>query len=55
MADDENLLPCADKIAFGTSKEAEVAAVVAAHQHGSQLKAYRCKYCDLWHLSSYYA
>lgn len=52
---DENVLPCSDKIAFGTRKEAEVAVVVAAHQHGSQLKAYRCKYCGLWHLSSYYA
>ena len=52
---EEEHLPCSDKIAFTTRKEAEVAAVVAAHQHGSQLKAYQCRYCGLWHLSSNYA
>jgi hypothetical protein len=49
---DENPLPCADKLAFDTPKQAQAAAVVAEYQHGAQLKMYRCKYCGLWHLSS---
>jgi len=55
MDDQETQLPCSDKLAFSTQKEAETAAIVAAHQYGSVLKAYRCRYCDLWHLSSNYA
>ncbi|HEX7633130.1 MAG TPA: hypothetical protein VF401_02260 [Candidatus Saccharimonadales bacterium] len=48
----DDLLPCADKLAFDTQKQANAAAVVAAHQYGAKLKSYRCKHCDLWHLSS---
>lgn len=48
-------LPCADKLAFDTKKQAEAAALTAQYQHGSRLKVYMCTYCDLWHLSSDYA
>lgn len=49
---EENRLPCADKLAFDTQKEAAATANVAAYRYGNQLKTYRCRYCDLWHLSS---
>lgn len=51
---DEEVLPCADKIAFDTQKQAQTAATVAAHQHGSNLYPYQCRYCGLWHLSTNY-
>ena len=53
MADDETpTLPCADKLAFDTLKQAQASATVAEYQHGSALKPYRCQYCGLWHLST---
>lgn len=51
---DQNALPCVDKIAFDEKKEAEAAAVVAHYQHGVRLKPYICPYCDLWHLATDY-
>jgi hypothetical protein len=45
-------LPCADKMVFDTKKAAEATALAADWQHGASLKAYRCRYCHLWHLSS---
>ncbi|HET6924409.1 MAG TPA: hypothetical protein VFH39_01090 [Candidatus Saccharimonadales bacterium] len=48
-------LPCADKLAFDTKKQADTAANVAAYQHGTKLKSYRCRHCKLWHLASDYA
>lgn len=45
---------CIDKIPFGSHKEAETAATVAHYQHGSKLKAYKCRVCKLWHLASKY-
>jgi hypothetical protein len=45
-------LPCAHKIAFDTSKQAQAAALVANYQHGSELSVYLCSHCSLWHLSS---
>lgn len=48
---EDTVLPCADKLAFSTRREAEVAAIVAKYQRGIQLKAYACRYCQLWHLS----
>ena len=45
-------MKCAEKMSFDTKKEAEDTARVALHQHGSKLKAYKCKDCGLWHLSS---
>ncbi|HSH56047.1 MAG TPA: hypothetical protein VK983_04445 [Candidatus Limnocylindrales bacterium] len=50
--DDETVLPCAEKLAFDTEREARAAATVAAYHYGSQLKTYTCRYCHLWHLSS---
>ena len=52
MTDEETKLPCADKISFDAKALAEGAAAAADWQHGTKLKAYRCKYCELWHLSS---
>jgi hypothetical protein len=46
------LLPCSDKLAFDTEQHAKTAANVAEYQHGIKLKAYVCKHCKLWHLSS---
>ncbi len=48
----EPTLPCADKLAFDTERQAKVAANVAEYQHGTKLKAYHCKHCSLWHLAS---
>jgi hypothetical protein len=49
---EESVLPCADKLAFDTPKQARAAAAVAEYQHGAQLKIYRCRHCNLWHLST---
>ncbi|MEO7364239.1 MAG: hypothetical protein ABIV43_01880 [Candidatus Saccharimonadales bacterium] len=50
MQNDE--LPCVDKLAFDTQKQALAAATVARYQHGTELKTYVCRHCQLWHLSS---
>lgn len=52
MQDEPAPLPCAEKLAFDTPRQARAAAVVAAHQHGVKLKVYQCRYCGLWHLAS---
>jgi hypothetical protein len=52
--DEPTPLKCADKLAFGSSKEAASAATVAQFQHGSRLKVYHCRICKLWHLASKY-
>jgi hypothetical protein len=49
---DENVLPCTDKLAFDTKKQADIAANVAKYQRGITLKSYKCRHCGLWHLSS---
>jgi hypothetical protein len=54
MSDDENKLPCADKVAFDTKKEAESAGLAADWQHGATLKPYKCTHCQLWHLATSY-
>lgn len=46
--------PCADKLVFDSQQAAQAAAIVAAHQHGSKLAAYRCRYCGFWHLKTDY-
>lgn len=43
---------CVDKLVFETREAAEGAKIYAYHQHGTKLKAYQCKECALWHLSS---
>jgi hypothetical protein len=49
---DSNELPCNDKLAFDTKKQAAATANVAHYRYGSKLHAYKCRYCGLWHLSS---
>ena len=45
-------LPCAEKMAFDTESEAAAVGTAAEWQHGGALRAYQCRYCHLWHLSS---
>jgi hypothetical protein len=45
---------CDEKMVFDTRAEAENAARVAEFQRGSKLKVYKCRECNLWHLSSDY-
>lgn len=45
-------LPCADKLAFDSKKQAEDTATVVEYRYGSTVRAYRCRHCHLWHLSS---
>lgn len=45
---------CSEKMTFDTKAEAQTTAIVAKHQRGSDLKVYKCKECDLWHLASAY-
>ncbi len=49
---DADALPCADKMVFDSFKSAEATGLAADWQHGAQLKAYKCRYCQLWHLST---
>lgn len=53
MDSDTSQLPCADKLAFETRKEAEGASVTAQWQYGTKLKPYKCQHCGLWHLASH--
>jgi hypothetical protein len=45
-------LPCADKIAFDSKKQAEATATTSAYWYGTRPHAYRCRHCGLWHLST---
>lgn len=49
---DETGLPCREKLAFDTLRQAMAAANVAEFQHGAHVAPYQCQYCELWHLSS---
>ncbi len=49
---EDKVLPCADKLAFDSEKEALDQARVIKWRRDTNLKAYKCRYCDLWHLSS---
>lgn len=50
--DEDSELPCSEKMVFDTQKEAEAVALAADWQRGASLKAYYCRHCNLWHLSS---
>ncbi len=50
--DEEQKLPCADKLAFDTEKQAKMAAIKAAWDYDAKLVVYKCKYCKLFHLAS---
>lgn len=52
MNEEDNKLPCDEKMVFETQDEAENLAVAVDWQRGTQLRAYRCRYCHLWHLTS---
>lgn len=52
--EEQEALPCADKLVFDSKKQAEAAAVVADYQRGVTLAAYRCQYCNLWHMKTVY-
>lgn len=53
MNDPESVaLPCADKLAFDTQEAAQATATVSEYRYGGALKAYVCRYCGLYHLSS---
>ncbi len=54
MESEDTKLPCVDKMAFDTKKEAEGSAVAVSWQHGTKLKPYKCQHCNLWHLASTY-
>jgi hypothetical protein len=46
-------LPCAKKLPFKTKDEADIAAVYAKYRYdGAKPHAYKCRYCERWHLSS---
>lgn len=45
-------LPCKDKLAFDTRRQAEASANVVFYRYGSTVHAYICRYCRLWHLAS---
>lgn len=45
-------LPCKDKIAFETKKDADGTKALAKHRYGSILVVYKCKHCLLWHLAT---
>ena len=45
-------LPCSQKMAFDTKRQALDTATTSKHWYGTSLKAYRCKNCQLWHLAT---
>lgn len=51
MEEDESL-PCSEKLAFDTRTQADAAATVALYQRGVQLRVYQCRHCGLWHMAS---
>jgi hypothetical protein len=50
--DEVVILPCTEKLAFDTERQAATAANVADYQHGAHVRPYVCRYCGLWHLAS---
>ncbi|MEX0881378.1 MAG: hypothetical protein WEC17_01670 [Candidatus Saccharimonadales bacterium] len=52
MAEAEDKLPCADKLAFDSEEQAKAEARSIEWRRGTKLKPYKCRYCGLWHLSS---
>lgn len=50
--DEENKLPCYEKVSFDTKNEAAAAGLAADWQHGATLRPYKCVHCNLWHLTT---
>jgi hypothetical protein len=48
-------LSCAEKLAFDTQSAAKAEATATQWRHGTKLKTYKCKQCQLWHLASSYS
>lgn len=48
----DDILPCADKLAFETREAASATSTVSEWRYGSKLKIYKCQYCHLYHLAS---
>jgi len=46
------VLPCAEKLAFDSKKDADATANVVHYRYGSHVHSYHCRHCGLWHLSS---
>jgi cytochrome c5 len=53
--ENEETLPCIDKLVFDNRKAAQDTANTAEYQHGAKVKPYQCQYCHLWHLASDYS
>ncbi len=49
---EDETLPCAGKLAFDSKKEAQDQARIIKWQRDTKLRAYKCRHCSLWHLSS---
>jgi hypothetical protein len=52
--EEQQPLPCADKLVFETQQEAIGSATAIKYQRGTKLKPYKCIHCRLWHLASNY-
>jgi hypothetical protein len=52
MDEDEQPLPCAEKLAFDTKDAARATAATSEWRYGTVLHVYKCRYCHLYHLSS---
>lgn len=50
----EDVLPCANKLAFDSKKDAQATATTAQYQMGADVRPYKCRHCQLWHLASNY-
>jgi hypothetical protein len=51
---EEVILPCADKLSFDSIAAAQATGTVSKWRYGSKLKAYKCRFCRLYHLSTAY-
>jgi hypothetical protein len=49
-----NELTCSDKMSFDSKSEAENTVLVVEHQRGTKLAVYKCRRCQLWHMSTNY-
>lgn len=45
-------LPCAEKLAFDTQREANAVIHTIVFKYDTPMHSYYCQYCALWHLSS---
>ena len=43
---------CGGKVSYKTEQEAETAVIYQREFYGHKLEAYRCRYCQSWHLGT---